>query len=309
LKDVALGRLKNRLNGYIGNAQLAAPLAEAREVHRLVRQINGLALSTVQAALAIKKTKGKSALKQFGNVWLGYGFGVNPMLSDLEKAALAVLDYQTRQDNRIRVSGTASRDYHSSIRNNPSGGAIAFGTDVWVTTSSNHVQSVRYVAGVDLKIRSAASYSVGDHLGLKVSAIPSALWELTPYSWAVDYFTTVSPWLDDVFWTLSGDTVYVSLTEKYQVEAIMMTEPVLNSPGFNWQGSFSTGRFRYSSIARTPLSSLPTRSLRVKSEDEIAKYGLTKVINLASVLAGRLGGAYTARHNKPELYRHKVNPL
>lgn len=287
LQEIASGRLKNRLSGYIGNASVMAPLAEAREIGRLVRQINGLGLSVVKSALAIRKTKGRSALAQFGDIWLGFGFGINPMLKDIEKAANAITDYQLRDDNTVRVSGTASRDYFASAANSP--GAIAFGSTLWVNTTNRQTQSVRIVAGIKLKLKSSASYSVYDHLGLKISEIPSTLWELTPYSWAVDYFTTVSPWIDDVFYTLPGVATYVSMTRKYQNEASWTLNRFADQAGFKTSANITNGGFRYASITRSKLSLLPTRSLRFKSTDEIAKYGLTKFLNLASVLAGRHG--------------------
>lgn len=285
LINQAVGRLKNKLNGYIGNAQVMAPLAESREIHRLVRQINGLGLSVVKSALAIKKTKGRSALAQFGDIWLGFGFGVNPMLKDIEKAANSILAYQTRQDSHVRVSGTASWDYQASSTWNP--GSIAFGTELWLSSYGNHKQGVRIVAGVDLKIRSAASYGVTDHLGLEISEIPSTLWELVPYSWAVDYFSTVSPWLDDMFYTLPGVTKYISQTRKYQVVETWGFSKTVCSAGLTWRGSVVPGTFRYHSITRSKLASLPTRQLRFKTVDEIGKNGLNKLLNLSSVLAGR----------------------
>lgn len=296
LRDAAVGRLKHKLNGYIGNAQIAPPLAESREIHRLVRQINDLGMSTLRSALAIKKTRGKSALKQFGDIWLGFGFGLNPMLKDIQSAAEAVIKYTIRQDHRVRVVGTAKREYHSAI--NPTVGEnIAYGTDLAVASSAHHTQGVRIVAGIDLTVRSAASYSVADHLGLKISEIPATLWELTPYSWAIDYFTTVSPWLDDMFFTLPGVTKYVSQTTKYQLETTFSTR-VIDSPGFKFAGSVSPGVFKYVSIVRASLATLPSRQLRVKSLDEIAMHSTTKLLNLASVLAGRASPNLSG-NNKP----------
>jgi hypothetical protein len=283
LKDVAIGRLKNKLNGYIGNAQLAAPLAESREIHRLVRQVNGLGLDTVKALLAMKKTKGKSAIKLFSDVWLGFGFGVDPMLKDIEKAANAILDYTTREDRRVRVKGVANRDYHSA--SSTLVGGIAHGTDMKITSSAHHMQGVQIVAGIDLILRTAASYSVLDHLGLEISELPSTLWELVPFSWVADYAATVSPWLEDMFYTLPGTAKYVSQTTKYQLRTIMLPEAV-NSPTFRWNGSMLPGEYKMVSIVRTKLATLPTRSLRIKTMDEIAQHSLTKLLNLASVLAG-----------------------
>lgn len=286
LKEAALGRLKHKLNGYVGKAQLAAPLAESREIHRLVKQINGFGMDAVKAMLLLKRTRGKSALKFASQIWLGFGFGINPLLKDIESAANSILDYQTRQDRGVRVSGSANEDYFSTGSASPPS-SIAPGVTSQINGSAHHRQGVRYVAGVDLTIRSDASYSVTDHLGLGITSMPSAIWELVPFSWVVDYFTTVGPWLDDVFYTLPGVCKYVSLSEKYQNEVRWDLQVF---PNVNYKIAITgrQGGFRYFSFQRSSLTTLPTRQLRVKSLDEVAQHSLVKLLNLSSVLAGHL---------------------
>jgi len=283
LIERATASVKRKLDGNIGKAQLAAPVAESREIHRLVRQINTLGTDTLKALLAIKKTRGKSAFKQFGNIWLGFGFGVNPLIKDVESAARSILDYTIRQDRQVRITGTAVQDYHSAATT-LSPQQIAWGCSMGFKDSFTHTQGVRIVAGMDLKLRSAASYSVADHLGLKVGMIPSVAWELTPFSWVVDYFVTVGPWLDDMFYTLPGETTYISMTQKYQNEIINFPY-ARPSGGYTAHLSPTPGRGRYISFYRTKLTSLPSRAIRIKSADQVAQFGLTKLLNLGSVLA------------------------
>jgi len=291
LVDQATSRLKNKLNGYIGNAQLAAPLAEAREIFRLVRQINSLGLDTVKALLAMKKTRGKSIVKAASDAWLGFGFGVNPMLNDIAKGANAILDYSTRNDNRVRITATATREYLSGSRPTSTNWStyeqIAYNLGIGMHSLAKHMQGVHYVAGIDLQMRTAASYSVRDHLGLKVGALPGTLWELTPFSWVVDYAATVGPWLDDMFYTLPGTVKYVVMTKKYQSRTDHMYFGVGNSPTFKWRLNCpKASHANYVQFSRQKLAALPTRQLRIKSADEVAKFGLTKLLNLGSVLAG-----------------------
>jgi len=289
----ALARLKNRLSSNIGRAQLAAPIAESREIHRIVRQINTLGIDTVKALLNLKRSRGKSLLKHAGDIWLGFGFGIAPMIKDIEAGANAILDYQTREDRLVVVHGSATQEYQSqqteAIQNAVQ---IAWGMGLAFAMSTHHTQGIRYVAGIDLKIGSASSYSVGEHLGLTVSALPSTLWELTPFSWVVDYFTTVGPWLDDMFYTIPGNTVYVSKNYKYQNETIGLPL-IYNINGGGFTHSFNGDRWivKHVKFSRSKLTSLPVLPLRIKSVDEVASHGLTKLLNLASVLAGRHGGA------------------
>lgn len=308
LQDEAMRKLKNKLSANIGRAQLAAPLAESKEIGRLVRQINGLGMTTFKSLLALKKTKGKSVLKLFGDVWLGFGFGVNPMLHDIKAAADAILDYQQRTDCRSRVTGYKSTRWVSRASSNP--GTIAFGTGMWLNTCAIHTQSVRITAGVDLKLRSAASYSTRDHLGLKITDVPEMLWELVPYSWAVDYFATVSPWLEDIFFTLPGDTIYISQSKKYRNRTVWSLERIVNTAGFNWQGHVNDGYFKYDSFTRSKLTNLPTRSLRFKTVDEIARHGASKMLNLAAVLASRKGTGVDLRYKQVpfQIFPSKTRP-
>jgi hypothetical protein len=286
LDSRASASLKHKLQGYVGNAQLAAPIAESKEIHRLVRQINTIGMDTFKALLAIKSTKGRSAFKAFGDAWLGFGFGVNPLLKDIQTAADSILKYTTRQDQRVRVRGAASEDWTSAQSNGL--GLVAYGTNMGQHHYSHHTLSIQYVAGIDLTTRSAASYGVTDHLGLKVGALPSTLWELTPFSWAVDYFVTVGPWLEDMFFTLNGTCKYVSKSTKYQ--CVTTSVPFFTTIGafsMNCQGSGNPAVSRHVEFARESLSSLPSQQLRVKSLDEVASHGVTKLLNLASVIAGR----------------------
>lgn len=284
LTDIATARLKNRLSGNIGEAQLAAPLAESREIGRLVRQINNVGVDTLMALLTLRKTKGKSAAKLAGNIWLGFAFGINPMLKDIETAASSILKFTMRRDRRLRVTGTATKEWTSATKTGPEN--VSYGGDLYTTCHYHHRQGVQLVAGLNLLIGTGSSYSVTDHLGLQVSALPAVAWELTPYSWVVDYFTTVGPWLDDVFTSSPVSTIYVTKASKYL--SVGTEYPELRpQTGFRMSGGASQGKSKYMTFSRTVLSSLPSRALRVKSVDEIAKNSLNKLLNLSSVLAGR----------------------
>jgi len=292
LNNRAIGALKNKLQGKVGNAKLLAPLAESREIHRLVRQINGLGMNAFKALLAAKKTKGKSLAKQAGDIWLGLGFGVNPLLHDLKTAADSILKFTTRQDYRIVITGTATTEYLSGSVPTSSSEFIAQDAAIAWYRAAKHIQGIRYVAGVDLTVRSGSSYSVEDHLGLKLSELPSTLWELMAFSWAVDYFTTVGSWLDDMFYTVPGIVKYVSKNYKYQSDTACSPRTFLTA-GTTAAFSGSVSRTRYTLFTRTQLAPVfPVRSLSIKSADEIASHGLTKLLNLASVLIGRNRGAH-----------------
>lgn len=288
VEDQALARLKSKLNGYIGSVQLGPPLAESREIHRLVRQINGLGMETFKALLAAKQTKGKSVVKQAADIWLGFGFGVNPLLKDVKGAADSILKYITRQDQRVVVRGTAHTDWMKGAKNLHNASPVCYGTNLLATAYSEHTYGCSITAGIDLTMRSSASYSVAEHLGLEVGQLPSILWELTTLSWAADYFATVGPWLEDMFYVLPGTCKYVSKATKYQCRTTVRYDAsAIAAYSVNALGGGGPVSSKYVAFARTKLSALPSRGLRIKSADEIASHGITKILNLASVIAGR----------------------
>lgn len=289
LNDAAIGRLRNKLQGKVGNAKLAPPLAESREIHRLVRQINDLGMDALKAMLAAKKSKGKSVSKLVGNIWLGFGFGVNPLLNDIKTSVDSILHYVTRRDGRIVITGAANVEYHSGLPSDSSSEGVAQDAGIAWQISATHQQGIRYVAGIDLKVRGSSSYNVADHLGIKLGELPSTLWELTPFSWVADYGATVGSWLDDMFYTVPGTVLYLSKNYKYQSDTVAVPKAV-NTLGSDvvLSGNASIGRYILFQRSKQALA-VPVRSLRIKSVDEIAGHGLNKMMNLAGVIAGRHG--------------------
>lgn len=283
IDDIAVGRLKHKLQDKVGNAKLAPPLAESREIGRLVRQINTIGMDAFRALLSVKKDGGKRVIKQAANIWLGLGFGINPLLKDIKSASDSISSYISRDDHRVVVSGTAHQEYHSGYSPTASSEVVTSDASIGFVLYASHKQGIRYVAGVDLKIGAGNNYNVGNHLGLELGQLPSALWELTAFSWVLDYFTTVGSFLDDVFYTLPGTVVYLSKSYKYQSDT--WAYPVGFSANCVPTVSGAPGRTIYTLFQRTKQAPvLPTRALRIKTSDEIASHGLTKLLNLASVL-------------------------
>lgn len=120
------------------------------------------------------------------------------------------------------------------------------------------------------------------------SLIP-AFWELVPYSWVVDYFTTVGSFLDDTFVADQGKCIYVVECKKYTVKAMSTFVHVPNNSNCNIvSGYCEPAMAEWYSFRRTPLSKFPDRKLRFKTMAEIGGLGaFNKVLNLAAVLAGR----------------------
>lgn len=282
-RDRALGKLKRKLSDHVGRANFLPPLAESREIHSLIRSLCSLTGDALEAAINLRKTRGKSAFKFLSQLWLGYSFGVRPLVSDIQKAADSLDKYLSNTDHRARFTGTEKVEWWSSGNFDDTWAVCASGF-VNIKSLAKHKLSYRYIATASLKVSSGEDYTLAQHFGLELGQIPSALWELTCLSWVVDYFTTVGPWLEDVFYVPPGTVEYVMLNRRYELTTDM-TARIVKAAGANFaaSGSCTPGKFEYFNFSRTKLASLPYRGLRVKSVDEVGKFAVSKLLNLVSV--------------------------
>jgi hypothetical protein len=150
-----------------------------------------------------------------------------------------------------------------------------------------HCLSYRYTAGYDLFSQSGNDYGILDHFHLEAGALPSVLWELIPFSWLFDYFTTIGPFLDDVFVSPSAKCLYVVRNRRYEVGTGVSLKPDYTSQGYSYKPvAVDDGFFAYKQVyfTRDPFGSLPTRSLRFRSLDEIGNNALSKAFNLLALL-------------------------
>jgi hypothetical protein len=136
-------------------------------------------------------------------------------------------------------------------------------------------------------LKSANDYGAVDHFGLNLPDLVPAAWELVPWSWVVDYFTTVGAYLDDVFSSDPSACRYVCQNRLYRVE-VNTDVWWARDNGVKYPDQ-SEGRsyVELFEFDRTMLSNLPSRSLRFKTLDEIGLNGVNKLLNLVAVLGQR----------------------
>ena len=281
LRDVALARLKKRLSAAVGSFDGLAPTVELREMRGLIRTIASSGTDLVKALIAIKKTKGKSAYHYASKAWLTWSFAIKPTLSDVAKASEAVAAYLERRDLSLKLSGTASKRWTTSFDYGVSTGAYQAPYRRWV--EAEHTLSYRYLCSLDLALKSGNNYGLDDHFGFELGALPSTAWELFPFSWLADYFGTVGAYLGDTFVIPPGSTRYLILQKKYQMVGKIFAE---HKPFAGTFGSFKCvpGQLLYTRYDRTPLTSLPHLSLRLKTVDEIGVNAVNRLLNLAALL-------------------------
>lgn len=194
-----------RLVGDVtNNAQLGATLAEGRQaMTMMLTRVSQLIdftksvrrLDFVRAARIVNLAivpKGVSAKKSLANNWLEYSFGWRPLIQDLYNAA----DHLQNPLNTVRPKGRSKDSYMNKRQVNQPTSSIY---------SLDLVQGIMYAQmGCEIEINNPNLYLL-NKLGLANPA--SVIWELIPFSFVVDWFTTVGEFL-------SSGTDFLGLTVK-----------------------------------------------------------------------------------------------
>lgn len=287
LRDQALMKLKRAFLSQRQQWKSIAPLAEARELRGLVTRSLYFLINVIKALIEAKrKANGFVLLQEASAIWLTAAFGLAPMLRDIEDArkALAslVLDSNTY---RLRISKRKRKEFTGQ----ESFKIGASGVDgVRFHLAANCALQYRFTAGFDVNILAAEDYngSVLKTFGLTAGDLLPAVWELTPYSWVVDYLATVQPWLEDLFFDDGGAFVYGSESRRFSAEGTIT--PVLDVSSKRSRVTYvKAGNFSVQLYERKVLAQLPRVGLRFKTADEIGKNAASKLANLCSVLIGR----------------------
>lgn len=286
-RNRALASIKNQLSGRTGSVHAMAPLAECRELGGLVRQATLLSTNFVKACIDAKRTKGRSAVAFLQDTWLGFNFALSPLIGDVSAAGRSIAEYLARDDLVVRLRATATTSGTYSYTPSTSITSAPYGFSLYKKGAGTYTLSYRFVGGFELALASANDYSVLDQLGISFSQIPATAWELTAFSWLADYFVNIGAFLEDVFTSPPGDMIYLvenrmlkcNCTHSFSYSAVGNPNGItpLESPSL--QRNFELCEFQ-----RKPLAALPHIALTVKTADEISAHGITKLLNLLSVI-------------------------
>lgn len=185
------------------SAALGVDFAEFRQS---VSMISSTCTTLVKLARAVKKgdfitaqkvlrmkflPKGVSKSKSFGNNFLEYHFGWEPLISDVYDACEVInnpVKSLTLEKGKAKSSTAFSRDLSDSY------------------VISNYKGSIQAYAqqGARVKAINNLTYHTLDQLGLNNPAVIA--WELVPYSFVVDWFANVGDFLSS-FTDFSGMTL------------------------------------------------------------------------------------------------------
>jgi hypothetical protein len=253
----ALKKLYSSVGDVMSEVQSLPFLGEIREARRMVKDRAEQLLRTVLRDGKQLRRLSKD-LRRSGKDWrftanrlsgafLEMQFGWLPLVGDISDAVNVVLDdhpgpYVKGAASTVRVVGDyPSTTYHS------------FGATSWlVETRVKQVDLVRY------KYRLLIQPSVSSRLGLAWSQVPGAVWELTPWSFLVDYFLDVQGFLTSrVYGGVS--TIYGtrSVRRKATADRIAIATSGSGSNGYSTCTTTTYQRIKQSSLP----SYVPTLNL------------------------------------------------
>jgi len=280
---IAIGRFRSKIAAISEQYKALVPIGELKDLRSLVKSMTSLTEKLVVAIIELKRTKGRSLAKLAGDLYLTWSFGIRPMMGDLKGLADSLWAFLMRKVQTARVSASARTDWYAHQKATGQGGK-ALRCPLSYDTYAKHELSIRYIAGWKFDLYNGVDYTAADHFGLTPPNFVPAAWKLLPFSWLTDYFLTIGDFLDDVFTSPGGQPVFMVKSRKYTLQC---DGAFRHSAGTDVKGTFSDGKYHlhYVEFDRTPLVNLPTRPLRIRSVDEIAKNGVSKLLNLVSLAA------------------------
>lgn len=288
LRDQALKKFKSKLSGKIGNAELLVPALELGELRGTIRETARLTDQVLRnIALSSRSLRGAALVSALQKIWLTYSFGVKPLVSDTMSMLDSVSNFLDRPTQLHRLRASASKEWVTGAKSSTTG------YNGWLIATSGtckHRLTYSFVAGVDFRLVCGNNYGLADHLGFSDfwGQLPSIGWELLPFSWVADYFSTVGDYLGDTFVFPPGSTKYLVETRYYEGRltsaAAINQDPTVLSPHSVEGFRTVPGYAKLISMTRAPLSALPHRSLRFKTVDEVGRNTVNRLLNLCSLL-------------------------
>jgi hypothetical protein len=241
------------------------------------------------------KKSGSNLLKANGETWLEYRYGWKPLMADIE----SIMNHIIRSNNnekrrfvgRSTQSETTYSDQNVDVRLR---GDFQY---LVIKGTYSKEEILRCSAGVIAEIDAASAMKeLSEAFGFGLHAIPATLWELTPYSFVVDWFANVDTWVRSITidprvtlrsnWVTAVSNITVSfLGDELIVLPYYYTLPTL----YGIPGSDAVHKLL---ITRTPNQSMPTTPVLLKNP-----LSITHAVDAMSLLASRLlGGVANFRH-------------
>jgi len=204
-------------SNYGSDVQAGVMLGEAGETLRMLRHpakaLHGVVHSTRKRlrGIALKEANKRAARRSrhaLGDAWLESVFGWDPLVRDTQSA----LDEYDRYLARVLLKHVAGASTASSIIESYTSKfqfSTMYNSPFFSALQHKHTtkeHGVKYLVGEKLYMDydSSPIATLRSVLGLDLRSFVPTLWELTPWSFAVDYFTNVGEILNASFGLSSG---------------------------------------------------------------------------------------------------------
>jgi len=302
----ALSIFRSKLSSKAANFKSLLPLAEIQETRHLLRDSTSSLAKLLQDLVRVRNSYkvGGSGLirsadafnKHAADLWLGWGFGIAPTLSDVNQLTAAIIQ---KLENSGSENQRISAKVNWSFTGEPSPAFFQNFCQHQVDdrVSRRYFGKIGYIGGFNLRLSNTSDYSTANHFGVQsLSEIVPAIWEATSYSWAVDYLVNIGPWLEDHFSATPGQLIYLNRVFSYdlfQTRHLFSAKLTTLPAGASYVGSSAgctPASIRVFHYERQKLSSIPMRSLSFYTKDEILHNIATKCANILSVAYPRMRG-------------------
>lgn len=221
--NLALGEFLSDASDALSPFKAMPFLGELRETLGLMRDTSQslykLMTNYVRSALrSRRRLRDKSvALRAIRDLYLQAQFGWKPLLGDVEAASLAL----DRLHNDVELFSATGRKQTETRYSEPK---VAL-PSAWGTFDGTYVKTssagVRYTGQVKviLSRTGGSTEALRQACGFRLAEFVPTLWELLPWSWAVDYFTNVGEIINAAYFDRS-DLVWCSKTQLCTTEQV-----------------------------------------------------------------------------------------
>jgi len=187
--DKELTALYNTFNKVLQpQVDVGMMLGEAKETLSMLRSPFSLFPKLIQQCRKPRTVRG-SDIKYAANAWLTHRYGLMPLMMDVDTIRRAYLKGLYR---------------HGGLRHSTSRVPISDSVSSF-TTSSTLLNNVAFRWCFQQTTKTFAASTIlfryndlGPNLGLSIYDLPNLIWELVPYSFAVDWFLNIGSWLRTV---------------------------------------------------------------------------------------------------------------
>lgn len=295
LRNRAIARVYNKIDTREARINSLVPLIEMKELRGSVKSLAGLVESRLTYLISILKrivSRPKQASAFLANnvaeQYLTFHFGISPLVTDVAHAAEAFAnqldDYQHKP---YKVVAYERDQWLTSKKGSTGASAVPIGHNCSYYQRLEHELLYKLTVGVLPILESSTDFKAfATQFGVSLPSVPSAIWEIIPYSWMVDYFFNIGSLLNT---NLRSDVnpYYVVESSRYTIKINTdFNEPFSGGPPRHLIGIEQPGNFsgEYVWYKRQSLGlNIPLQTLWFKSPSDW--FATSRLASLVSVLA------------------------